>query len=158
MPLVVGGALYYMFMMLGTVQRERRDSREHIVLDRPLHTIAFILLSLVQIDPSYSSIGALRPVDNNNAAICARCTFNTRRVQKTSIPKHDGQTYVHTYRQTQNEMRSRISCLALRHSAIIANCMIVNIINSSSHLILASYPGSRGRRKESLVSIACACA
>ena len=28
-------------------------------------------------------------------------------------------TYIHTYIQTQNEMRSRISCLALRHSAII---------------------------------------
>ena len=30
-------------MTLGAVRRERRDSGEHVVLDRTLYTIAFIL-------------------------------------------------------------------------------------------------------------------
>ena len=73
------------------------------------------LLSIMQIDPSYSSTCALWPADNNSAAMCVRRTSSARHIQKISILKCDG----HTYIQMQNEMRSRISCLALRRSAII---------------------------------------
>ena len=58
---------------------------------------------------------ALWPADNNSAAMCVRRTSSARHIQKISILKCDG----HTYTQMQNEMRSRISCLALRRSAII---------------------------------------
>ena len=53
--------------------------------------------------------------DNNSAAVCLHHTSSACHIQKISIPKCDG----HTYIQTQNEVRSRISCLMLRHLAIM---------------------------------------
>ena len=52
----------------------------------------------------------------------ARDTTFARSAQNNWIPKRDGyiHTYKHTYIQTISEMRRRISCLALRRSAIIA--------------------------------------
>ena len=78
------------------------------------------IVLLVQIDPSCSIIRALSPADNNGAAVCSHHISSVRRIQKISTPKHDG----HTYKQTQNEMQSRISCLALRRSAIILHAFL----------------------------------
>ena len=50
----------------------------------------------------------------------ARDTTFARSARNNWIPKRDGYiyTYIHTYIQTISEMRRRISCLALRRSAI----------------------------------------
>ena len=119
---VVGGAYYYTFKTLYANDEnvETPESTSSLIapyIQSPSSLVG--LLSILQIDPSYSSTGTLRPVDNNSAAACARRTFSARRAQKISVPKRDGHTYIHTYIQTQNEMRSKISCLALRRSAII---------------------------------------
>ena len=71
---------------------------------------------------SYSSV----PFDRRNATTIVRphplhtpLTCKHAQYAESNIPKRDGHTYIHTYIPTQNEMRSRISCLALRRSAII---------------------------------------
>ena len=107
---------YYMFMTLGTVRWECRDFGEHVVLDCPLHTIAFILGRPVIHCADWPVILKYWCTMANNMAACMHCTFSARRVQKVSIHKRDRHTY--TYIQTQNEMWSRISCLALRRSVI----------------------------------------
>ena len=92
--LVVGGAYYYTFMMFKALYVNDEN------VETPESTLSLIappsslvgLLSILQIDPSYSSTGTLRPVDNNSAAVCAGCTFIARRAQKISIPKCDGHT------------------------------------------------------------------
>ena len=62
--------------------------------------------------------------DNSAATSFAHAPSMHARAQCTeiSIPKRDG----HTYIPTQNKMRSRISCLALRRSAINNACHAFN--------------------------------
>ena len=57
--------------------------------------------------------------DNNNAATCARRTFSAPPpIEKLAfLSVTDIHTFIHTNIPTQNEMWSRISCLALRCSA-----------------------------------------
>ena len=40
------------------------------------------------------------PADDNSVAMCACRTSSAHHVQKISIPKRDGHTYVHTYIHT----------------------------------------------------------
>ena len=63
---------------------------------------------------AHAPLLACKHAGNSNAR--AQCT-------EISIPKRDGHTYIHTYIPTQNEMRSRISCFALRRSAIMFKSM-----------------------------------
>ena len=74
--------------------------------------------------------GGLLPADWHSSDIPkrytgARDTTFARSAQNNWIPKRDGyiHTYIHTYIQTISEMRRRISCLALRRSAIMLKIM-----------------------------------
>ena len=50
---------------------------------------------------------------------CKHAVIRVRNVLKLAfLSVTDIHTYIHTHIPTQNEMRSRISCLALRHSEI----------------------------------------
>ena len=55
--------------------------------------------------------------------------LRVRGVHKISIPKRDRHTYIHT----QNEIRSWISCLALRRSAIIRTYIDIGKDFHSNH-------------------------
>ena len=48
-----------------------------------------------KIDASCLFTYAMSPmtVNDNGPAMCERCITSTRRIQKISIPKHDGHTY-----------------------------------------------------------------
>ena len=90
---VVGGAYYCTFMTFKALYAndenvETPESTSSLIapyIQSPSSLVG--LLSILQIDPSYSSTGTLRPIDNNSAAACARA-----RAQKISIPKRDRHT------------------------------------------------------------------
>ena len=111
-----------MFMTLDAVWWERRDSGEHVILDCSLHTIAFILgrsvihradRSVIQCTWVLVACSLLTTIVWPCACAVLSAHAAYRKLAFLSM------TDTHTYIQTQNEMQSRISCLALRHSAII---------------------------------------
>ena len=79
---------------------------------------------------AYRMIHYTRPANNNSAAVCKRHTYSALLQTETSIPKREG----HTHIQTQNERRSRIRRLGLRHSVIIqCACMATGAVHLLVH-------------------------
>ena len=68
------------------------------------------LLSIVQINSSYSSTGALWPADNKSAATCTRCNFSARQVKKLAFLSV---TDIHTYIHRENAHRIRLRIYAV---------------------------------------------